>query len=224
MVSYKNHYINLVVLGSFNPAILTHDFLIKECNFIFDVEPKVQQMPIPVVSSIEYGKVAFFADLGRLQILENSCDDPKKSSIPRYLQVYLERLPHTPLKKCGANFSYELCLKESDLNNIHSWLKNSRENILKALKLSEVGVELSFDILDNLERIKTWTIRTQVEKSGATTRAKFDHSADRNCLQVDFNFEINGLDNNKDLINTITIGYGEVFDLFKHQVESIFRG
>lgn len=221
MIEYKNNYVNLVVLGNFNPAILTHEFLTKECNLNFGVEPKTQQVSIPVVTSLEYGNVAFFADLGRLQISEKHCDDPQKSLISSYLQTYLEKLPYTPLKKSGANFSYELSVDETKLTTLHSYLKASRNRILAALRLSELDLEVHFGITGNAEQIKTWIVRTAIAESGATTMAKFYCGGADRALHVDFNFEVPGLDKNRALLDTLTVSYSQVFDTFKNQIESL---
>ncbi len=224
MVKYKNNYINLVVLGSFNPAILTHDFLTKECGLDLAGEPRGERAPVPVVASLEYGKLAFFADLGRFQITENGCDAPEKSLIPQYLQTYLQKLPYTPLKKCGANFSYELYVDEAKLNTVHSWLKSGRKNILETLSLPGIGVEVSFEVAGSAEQIKTWILRTEVEKNKVATMAKFYYGDGGKQLCVDFNFEVSDLDKDRNLLDMITTGYRDVFNLFKNQIETIFGG
>jgi len=224
MVKYKNNYINLVVLGSFNPGILTHEFLTKECHLVLGEQTHSQPVPVPVVASLEYGKVTFFADLGRLQITENSCENPEKSLIPQYAQTYLEKLEYTPLNKCGANFSYELSVDESMLNTVHSWLKDNRNKVLNVLGLGQVGLEVSFDITAGKEEIKTWIVRTKVEKNNATTMAKFHYGGGGRPLYVDFNFELPGLDKDKTLLKTVTAGYSDIFKMFKNQIESIFAG
>jgi len=79
-----NNYINMVVLGNFNPSILSHDFLVAECGFDLGNEPTEENPPMPVVASLGYGDISFFADLGRLQITEKKCKDPKQSKLPAY--------------------------------------------------------------------------------------------------------------------------------------------
>jgi hypothetical protein len=179
---------------------------------------------VPVVASLEYGKVAFFADLGRFQITENGCDAPEKSLIPQYLQGYLQKLPYTPLKKCGANFSYELSVDEAKLNTVHSWLKSSRKNILETLRLPEIGVEVSFEVAGSAEQIKTWIVRTEVEKNKATMMAKFYYGVGGRPLYVDFNFEVGDLDKDRHLLAKITTDYNNVYQIFKSQIESLLDG
>lgn len=102
-----NNYINVVVLGNFNPSILTHDFLVTECGFDLGGKPIKENPPMPVVASLDYDSFSFFADLGRLQITEKECENPKRSKLPNYLDTYLKKLPHTPITKCVSQFQLQ---------------------------------------------------------------------------------------------------------------------
>ena len=128
-----NNYVNLVVLGNFNPSILTHNFLVTQCGFALGNKPIKENPPMPVIASLEYEGISFFADLGRLQITEKECENPKQSELPNYLHTYLEKLPHTPITKCGANFSYNVEIEETKLNQIEQKLLSDRQYFCKAL-------------------------------------------------------------------------------------------
>jgi len=121
-----NNYINLVVLGNFNPNILTHNFLVAECGFNLGNKPIKENPPMPVIASLEYDGISFFADLGRLQITEKNCKEPKQGKLPEYLATYLEKLPHTPITKCGANFSSGRFLRQKFRDNCNNNKRPSR--------------------------------------------------------------------------------------------------
>ena len=225
MIDYKNDYINLVVLGNFNPSILTHDFLIKECGFDFGNKPPSKSPPVPVVASLDYDKISFFADLGRFQITEKNCKEPKLSQLPVYLNTYLERLPYTPITKCGANFGYELTTEKARLENIERWLKNDRNKFCETLQLKTLDLEVCFAIDDKQEKIKSWTLRTKISEYEASTIMKVAYiSGADNTMKIDFNYEVADLDKDKELLKNVTDDFTNVADLFKYQVEKIFAG
>lgn len=223
MIDYKNDYINLVVLGSFNPSILTHDFLVKECEFALGNEPSSKIPNVPVIASLDYDNITFFADLGRLQITEKNCKDLKSSRLPIYLNTYLQKLPYTPITKCGANFSYNLTVENTRLENIEQWLRNDRNKFCESLQLKTVDLEVCFVVDDKQEKIKNWVLRTKTEQYCASTMIKVSN-IDGNGIKVDFNYEVGNLDKDKELIASVTTNYTKVVDLFKHQVEKIFEG
>ena len=225
-MDFKNDYINLVVLGSFNPAILTHEFLVKECGFNLPSEPdsKGPAMPVVVVASLEYGNLSFSADLGRLQIMEKNCADPKESKIPEYLQTYLDKLPYTPLSKCGANLSYGLTIERRRLEEVAEWLKTDRNKLREALKLKTVDIEVVFTLDQDSEKVTNWILRTKATVYEASTMLKVGMPDFGNDVKIDFNYEVAGLDKDRKRLSSITDSYGQVFDLFESQLERIFTG
>jgi len=224
MIDYKNDYINLVVLGSFNPGILTHDFLIKECAFDLGNKPISKSPPMPVVTSLDYDKKSFFADLGRLQITERNCKDPKLSQVPHYLNTYLHKLPYTPITKCGANFSYKLSVEKSRLEELACWLANERSKFREILKLKTVDLEITSTVDENKETIENWILRTKSGEYQASTMLKVAMPDSAREVKIDFNYEVANLDTDRKRLNSVTTHYDKVFDLFKHQLEKIFAG
>jgi len=224
MIDYKNDYVNLVVLGNFNPSILTHDFLVKECGFDLGNKPVSKGPPMPVVASLDYDKISFFADLGRLQIMQKNCEDPKSSKLPHYLETYLCKLPYTPITKCGANFSYRLSVEKSRLEELTHWLANERGKFCEILKLKTVNLEVTSTVDKNKETIENWILRTKTGEYQASTMLKVAMPDSTSEVKVDFNYEVAKLDTDRKRLNSVTTRYDKVFDLFKHQVEKIFTG
>lgn len=224
MIDYKNNYINLVVLGSFNPAILTHEFLVHECGFELPNGPDRKGPTMPVVASIDYNNLTFFADLGRLQITEKNIEDPKSSNVPNYTQRYLEKLPHTPITKCGANFSYTLSIERARLQQINKWISSKRDEFFRILKLKEIELEVSFALGQDKQIVKGWTLRSQREEYDAVTMLKVIYPEAVNQVKVDFNFEVDDLNKDRNRLLIITANFSKVFDIFKEQIEMIFSG
>jgi hypothetical protein len=216
-----NNYINVVVLGNFNPSILTHDFLVTECGFNLGDKPTKENLPMPVVASLDYDSFSFFADLGRLQITEKECENPKRSKLPNYLDIYLKKLPHTPITKCGANFSYNVDIQETKLNNIEQNLSNNRQYFCKALDAAEIQIEVIFDISDKAETVKRWILRT-IAQSGESNTTMDVQRMGKSNVRIDFNYEIN-LEKNREQVKKITNDYAKVHDLFLFQFRNIFE-
>jgi len=219
-----NDYINLVVLGNFNPSILTHDFLTAVCGFDLGGKPARENPPMPVVSSLEYSKISFFADLGRLQITEKNCENPKQSKLPIYLKTYLNKLPYTPITKCGANFSYDIDIQETKLNDIEQKLSSNRQYFCKALDVAEVQLEVIFDVSDETETIKRWILRTIAQSGESNTTMKVQLlEGSKMKIKIDFNYEIN-LEKNREQVKKITDDYAKIYDVFLFQFRKIFEG
>ena len=216
-----NNYINLVVLGNFNPSILTHNFLVTECGFALGNKPIKENPPMPVVASLEYDGISFFADLGRLQITEKNCNDPKQSKLPMYLTAYLEKLSYTPITKCGANFSYNIDIQATKLNQIEQKLLSNRQSFRETLSASEIQIDVIISVNDKTETVKKWILRTSAQSEESGTIMTVQRMEDSK-VRIDFNYEIN-LEQNQDQIKKITHDYAKVYDLFLFQFKNIFE-
>ncbi|MFC1675875.1 hypothetical protein ACFL3G_02290 [Planctomycetota bacterium] len=217
-----NNYINLVVLGNFNPSILTHDFLVTECEFDLESEPVSSSPPVPVISSLDYSNVSFLADLGRLQITENNCKNPKQSKLPMYLKRYLAKLHYTPITKCGANFNYNVEVQKIKIGEIEQKLLKDRQFFCKALKADEIGLEIALDISSDSETVKNWTLRTMTQSGESSTTMNVSTAGEPNTVKINFNYEIN-LEQERNRIKKITDDYAKVYELFLFQLRKLFE-
>ena len=113
----ENNFISIVMIGSFNPAILVPDFLKKHCKVKFNSEPKFQSVP-NMVSDIQVDNLKFLMDISRFQINEKKVINFKNSEILRIACLYLKVLKYTPITKIGFNFNIKI-----QINNKKSILK-----------------------------------------------------------------------------------------------------
>ena len=217
-----NDYINLVVLGNFNPSILTHNFLTAVCGFDLGGKPTKENPPMPVIASLDYDSFSFFADLGRLQITEKNCENPKQSKLPTYLKTYLDKLPYTPITKYGANFSRNIEIREKKLNDIEQKLLKDRQYFCKALDVAEIQLEVIFDISDEAETIKRWILRTMAQSDESSTTMNVQRLEDSK-IKIDFNYEVN-LEKNREQVKKITDDYAKIYDIFLFQYRKVFEG
>jgi hypothetical protein len=216
-----NIQINIVVLGNFNPSILTHQFLVTECGLDLGQEQPKTEQRLPVVSTISYDGISFFADLGRFQITEKKCENPKKSKLPKYLNTYLEKLPYTPITKCGTNFSYNAEISQEKLSSIETQVAKNRENLCKSFQIDNLELEVVFDVRPKNEIIKRWILRTTHNTFGSKTMMKVSRKPDSNSITVDFNYEVS-LEGDTGRIRNVTDEYDKIYDLFLAQFKKLF--
>ena len=177
----------------------------------------------PVVMSLEYGNVSFHVDLGRLQITEKNCENPRSSQLPAYLNAYLKKLPHTPIGVCGANLNYNMIVEKSKLDTIEEWLKSNRTKFCETLQLKAVNLEVSFSVAQKEGKIKKWLLRTAISEYNASIRINVDYvSGSENTVKINFNYEVPNLDRDKNLLTSITTDYSKVVDLCEHYIGKIF--
>ena len=104
------NYKSIVVIGGFNPTILTPPFLSKFCSFSSSHEPEGQTTP--VISEIRFGNIHFLMELNKFQIDMQKVSDFGEKYPLDIMTKYLEVLQYTPIKLLGINFNYKL----SDFN------------------------------------------------------------------------------------------------------------
>ena len=133
----------------------------------------------------------------------------------------MEKLPHTPITKCGANFSYDVGVQETRLNDIAQKLSSNRQYFCKALDVAEIQLEVVFNISDEAETIKKWILRTMAQSGESSTTMNVQQMEDSK-IKVDFNYEVN-LEQNRDQVQKITHDYAKVYDVFLFQFRKIFE-
>ncbi|MGR3309770.1 MAG: hypothetical protein ACUZ77_03255 [Candidatus Brocadiales bacterium] len=117
MARYERKFFNIVFLGSLNPAILTHDFLLSNDIIPKDQEPfksLLQNEPgkqvsrfisTPVMATIQYDKYSILVEEQRYQITDLANNLPYSSPIIPMTKAYFGKvLKYTPLKAGGFNF------------------------------------------------------------------------------------------------------------------------
>lgn len=102
----KVNYKSVVVIGAFNPSILTPGFLVEYCSFKPGQEPVGQSTP--VATEISFGNVRFIMELSKFQISVHEIDDFAGTFPLEVAGAYLTVLQHTPLSIAGLNLNYSL--------------------------------------------------------------------------------------------------------------------
>lgn len=100
------NYKSVVVIGAFNPSILTPDFLSQRCDYQSDHVPEGRTTP--VASEIKFGNVHFLTELSKFQITVKDLEDFAGLFPVDIAEKYLDVLQYTPLNLFGVNFNYHL--------------------------------------------------------------------------------------------------------------------
>ena len=137
-MNIANDYKSVVIIGGFNPTILTPSFLRDCCGYSTDCEPVGQTTP--VLSELRFGSSRFLMELNRFQIsiLEPSSFD---GLFPLDLAMrYLDVLQYTPLSLIGLNLNFSL--SEVKLASLREVLKDPW-SIGQVFGIKPISVSLS---------------------------------------------------------------------------------
>ena len=94
---------DITILGHFNPAILRHDFLTQICKFDFGEVVNSSPPEITVASEVQYGTIRWFMDFDRMTIQNFKLQKSSDFTVPQFAEIYLEKLPYTPVFAAGLN-------------------------------------------------------------------------------------------------------------------------
>jgi hypothetical protein len=129
MPIFNPKFFSIVFLGSQNPQILNHDFLIN--NKILPIEkepfkslmegasqgnpPFTQYISTPLVTTLTYKWISIIIEQNRYQIKDTHFNMPLESPIISILRGYFGRmLRHTPLTLGGINFGGNIVFSDAE--------------------------------------------------------------------------------------------------------------
>jgi len=179
-----------VVIGAFNPMILTPDFLSKHCGFDSNEKPAGQTTPI--ASEIRFGDTHFLVELNKFQIALRNLDS-FESPLPWNLTVrYLEVLQYTPLQMAGINLNYTL----TDFNTVAlKKLLGDMHRIGDILKVEPSSISLAANSTESRGMELTEVAVVCQMDSDIKNNIKFSFGASE--VIVNNNFEVAGLDTDR---------------------------
>jgi len=150
---------NLTILGHFNPAILTHNFLTETCGFDELGEP-VSQSPqeLGVVSEVVYEKFRWFMDLNRMIVENRVLGSLEEFTSPRFAVRYLDILPHTPVTVAGINLNVDFSISDP----VTLWARlGSPDDFVASLKkfnASDVEISSHCRLSDKMFLLDHWSL------------------------------------------------------------------
>lgn len=214
----KNNFVSSVTIGSFNPSILTSDFLIQECGLKFE-DRAIREERTPVVSRVEYPGILFLADLDRLQIKETRIDDPRNSEIVEFLRIYLEKLPYTPLSKCGVNINVNI--SGAMEKKVIVLLTERKGGLFKRLETQDFTIEAISRHQPEEEKYLQWNITYVIQKEDTLGRVSIIAKGN-SVYEVNYNYEVGKLQKNHIRLEMITKGYPKIVKRYEQIIREIF--
>lgn len=193
------NFVSLVALGNFNPAIVTPDFLNKDCELNLG-EPTDQTPPlIPVHRGFQFQNLRFTVDMERLEILEIGINNISNAKILGIFYAYYKKLPYTPLSAVGVNINCDLPKTDILLEKI----SNPRTYLdffdVKEIDVTERSLQTKSD--------KTWlNSNYRIENVGGLTRI-VSSSIKKNFLILNYNYEAGNLGQNESRLDLLLDGY-----------------
>lgn len=203
--------ITLVALGSFNPAIVSPDFLNTVCELNLG-EPVDQSPPdIPVIRHLKFQNLKFTVEMNRLQIMETEIEDIAKTRGLSIFNVYYEKLPYTPLKAVGVNINCDLLAE----------IETKTEALKK--KVSNSGTYLDFFKTDKINVIES-SMQTKSDKMWISSNYNIENvqgltrsinvTQKKDSLTLNYNYEAGELDKDKSNLSLLLDGYEKFCDEF----------
>ncbi|MEA3447995.1 MAG: hypothetical protein U9Q98_06035 [Bacteroidota bacterium] len=198
------NFITLVALGSFNPAIVSPDFLNTVCELNLG-KPYDQSPPdIPVIRHLQFQNLKFTVEMNRLQIMETGIEDIAKTRGLSIFNVYYEKLPYTPLKAVGVNINCDLIAemetktealkkKVSNPNTYLDFFKTNKINVI------ESSLQTKAD--------KTWmSSNYNIENVQGLTRS-INVTQKKDSLTLNYNYEAGEVDKHRLNLSLLLDGY-----------------
>lgn len=196
----RANFKSVIVIGAFNPSILTPDFLVESCGFASEHEPEGRTTP--VTAEITYGNTRFLTELNKLQIMVSS---PQDFSLVFPIDMaikYLHVLEYTPLNLIGINMNYTLFeantsgLRESFSSALTAGEVLNVDPISAAVKLEKPNGEgLEFS-----EATVVYPVNNDIKGNLKLEIADKD-------LTVNCNFEIGRLDKDRSRVDLLLSEY-----------------
>ena len=212
----RQNFLSIITLGSFNPAILTPEFLKDQGIWLTEEIPKGTSTP--VVSDLKYSNVSFTAELERFQIMHQGIKDFYESPIVNAAYKYLEVLKHTPLHVQGINFNINL-IKYQDSSSIKEIFEDPIAVIAKYVERQD---EYLIDVKMKMTKDKRATHEINSKyyiDSGVSVSINFKKLNEE--LVLNFNQEIEKLNTDRSRIQIIKENYPNISKRFLNFIEAL---
>ena len=186
-MNVSHNFVSVVVLGNFNPAIVTPDFLNKVCLLNLGVLVEASPSNVPVFRSLRFQDLEIFIDLMRLSVTQKPIRDIRSTRVLEVFRSYFDKLPFTPISAVGVNINCEirsqgdantgnLGKKVRDINRIMGFFGvdalEVSEKIL-ATKRGEEWKESNFRI----ENVKNFIRQIEIKKKDNAVVLNYNYEA-----------------------------------------------
>lgn len=212
----KHNFLSVIALGSFNPAILTPDFL--KAQGIWSAHENPQGTSTPVFSDLKFGDISFFAELERFQVMHKGIQDFHKSPIVDASYKYLETLKHTPLLALGININVNL-IKYQDSSAIRAIFEDPIMEIAKYTeKIEEYQIDTKTKIMKDKREALAINCKYYI---GAGVSVSINLKRLNGEMILNFNQEVENIKADKSRVRLIYDNYHNIYKRFVTFLETI---
>ena len=212
----KNNFLSVVTLGSFNPAILTPDFL-KMHEIFSDVE-HLKGRSSPVVSEIIHNDIHFLAELERFQITHRKIRNFNESDILDSAVKYLEVLEYTPLLAQGINFNVDI----NDYDDSPIIKEILGDPVLKFCKyiggIDDFLIDLKVEVVSGNKETKGINFKYFIE-DGIVIAINMNKANDK--IVLNYNQEVKNINSDRDRIKIIRDRYSDIITNFNDFINTL---
>jgi hypothetical protein len=212
----KNNFLSVISLGSFNPAILTPEFLVEQKIFSFESPPVGTTSP--VISQIKSGNISLLVELERFQVMHDAVDDFQKSPIVSISSNYLDVLKYTPIFVQGINFNLNL-KNYGDSVSLKKIFDNPIKTMVEYLhKFEEYLIDVKTKVLKG--RNETEAINCKYFIDAGISVAVNLKKEDKEVV-LNFNYEVQNIKDDRSRLKNISDNYQRIWKLLESFVEKI---
>ena len=200
----------MVILGKFNPAIMSPEFLKDECGLGLEGGEYITpaEFPFPREITFNQKKLSFFIDLDRLQIKEDGADLSGVGRLAQCAKVYLGKLPYTPILSAGINFNFFTQLNEEEYSLLKSIMVNET-NLFNVLGIDDFALQAEKHYVKEVEPIfRTWILTYHKDPELISSIRIIAKGA--NKFDVNHNLEVRNLLKNSKNIDLILDHFDEI--------------
>lgn len=212
----KNNFLSIVTLGSFNPAILTPNFLKDHGISVSGEQP--QGTSSPVVSEINFSNISFFAELERFQITHRGITDFKETQILDAAYKYIDLLKYTPIYTQGINFNINL-LKYQDSSKLQNIFQNPLSEISRYCdKTDDFLIDVKTKIKDKKKETLFINFKYYIDE-GISVSINLKRSESE--INLNFNHEVENIITDRNRINILNKNYDNYVHRFSDFINQI---
>jgi hypothetical protein len=222
-VNIAYNFVSVVVLGRFNPGILTPDFLTKVCSMPLSKPQYLIPPEMPFPREIRFSEnISFLIDLERLQIAEHEVKNIQDVSVAKYAKLYLEKLPYTPISTAGVNFNFSLRFDEQNEKEQLCGLIQNESNLFSKFDIREYNLKVEKVCSQSRPNIYNYWIMTFQTDEGFYSSLRINFNK-RNVIELNHNAEVKNLNEKPEQINLLLGNYNNVVK-YHESIKNVILG
>lgn len=219
LMEIKNNFLSIVVLGSFNPSILTSSFLANECKVTFSEKPDEKHLPI--FSIVTYNNLVFQTTYENFQVIQNNIDNFDNPLILEPVKKYFQVLRYTPLTTCGINFNIDI--SKINMPHFEKLVLDDEIKLLDAINKKEILLDQNIFLNKESGRKSFRQLNMLYHLDDFVSESLSIQKKEENSLTINFNHEVGNLHENSENLFNLIENYSIIKANFITLIKNIFQ-